>query len=88
MAVELRNALSRELGLTRPLPATLIFDYPTVEAIADYLAVRLLTSEQPPESSQAAAQEQLVESTAKTAGEVNIEDMSDEEVMSLLLKKL
>jgi hypothetical protein len=47
-----------------------------------------LTSEQPPESSQAAAQEQLVESTAKTAGEVNIEDMSDEEVMSLLLKKL
>ena len=84
MAVELRNALSKDLGLTRPLPATLIFDYPTAEAIADYLASRVLTSEPTPEtsSSQPAAQEQ------PKAGEVNIEDMSDEEVMSLLLKKL
>ena len=90
MAVELRNTLSRELDLTRPLPATLIFDYPTAEAIADYLASRVLSSEQLPatESPQAAAQEQLSKSTPETAGEVRIEDMTDEEVMSLLLKKL
>ena len=35
MAVELRNALSRDLSL--PLPATLLFDYPTVEALVGYL---------------------------------------------------
>ena len=42
MAVELRNALSADLGLPRALPATLIFDYPSVEAIAGYLASRVL----------------------------------------------
>ena len=35
-AVELRNALVSKLAVT--LPGTLIFDYPTVDAIADYVA--------------------------------------------------
>jgi hypothetical protein len=35
MAVELRNALARSIG--RALPATLLFDYPTLDAIAGYL---------------------------------------------------
>src|SRR5262249_51578794 len=43
MAVELRNALSRELELSQTLPATLIFDYPNVEGIAEYLASQVLT---------------------------------------------
>ncbi len=34
MAVQLRNLLGAGLGLKQPLPATLIFNYPTVEAIA------------------------------------------------------
>ncbi|MGE3806182.1 MAG: SDR family NAD(P)-dependent oxidoreductase, partial [Gemmataceae bacterium] len=35
MAVELRNRLQKELGT--PLHATLVFDYPNVEALANYL---------------------------------------------------
>lgn len=36
MAVELRNALGRRLGLT--LSATLLFDYPTLSSLAEHLA--------------------------------------------------
>jgi hypothetical protein len=37
MAVELRNVLGAGLGLAGPLPAVVVFDYPTVEALAGYL---------------------------------------------------
>jgi len=44
MAVQLRNALDRALELPRDqgLPSTLIFDFPTIEAIAEFLKLRLL----------------------------------------------
>jgi acyl carrier protein len=44
MAVELRNLLGATLGIVRPLPATLVFDYPTVAAIADYIAGEVLAT--------------------------------------------
>jgi myxalamid-type polyketide synthase MxaB len=49
MAVELTNLLGASLGLT--LPSTLVFDYPTLEAMVDYLAERLDLhgDDQPPE---------------------------------------
>jgi hypothetical protein len=37
MAVELRNLLKADLELGVPLTATLVFDHPTVEAIAEHL---------------------------------------------------
>jgi acyl transferase domain-containing protein len=40
MAVELRNVIGLAVG--SPLPATLLFDQPTLEALADYLAREVL----------------------------------------------
>ena len=42
MAVELRDRLATGLGLSRRLPATLVFDHPTIEAIAHFLAGHVL----------------------------------------------
>ena len=41
MAVELRNRVGSGLTLKRKLPATLLFDYPTVEALTGYLLQEL-----------------------------------------------
>ncbi len=81
MAVELRSRLSSGLGLAQTLPATLIFDYPTVEAIARYLLRDVLKlAEVTP------APPAPIESVATNSGD--IEDLSDEEVTALLMKKL
>ena len=43
MSVELRNALAKSLDCS--LPATLLFDYPTVEGLTRYLAKEVLNLE-------------------------------------------
>jgi acyl carrier protein len=78
MAVELRSRLSEGAHVT--LPATLTFDYPTIEAIAEYLEHLIF---QQPEDEQPAAQ--AVESTVEST---DVTDLSDDEVTALLLKKL
>jgi hypothetical protein len=79
MAVELRNALSWELELPQALPATLIFDYPNVEAIAGYLASEILV----PDSGSSESQSAEIRPEP-----LSIEDLSDEEVERLLVEKL
>ena len=84
MAVELRNALSADIGLPRALPATLTFDYPSVEAIAGYLASRVLGPDPvSPENQTGDGKPEVF-----PPGAVCIEDLSDEETEQLLLKKL
>lgn len=46
MAVELRNALGSMVG--RTLPATLLFDHPTIGALTNHLAADLIGSEPSP----------------------------------------
>ena len=49
MAVELKNRLQSGLGIS--LGATLVFDYPTVEALADHLQGELVFMKAPKPSS-------------------------------------
>ena len=79
MAVELRNSLS--LDFDHPLPATLLFDYPTIGALCDYLVAEVLPSQ---EQQGAPSQEEQAVATAVA----RIEELSEDEVEVLLIKKL
>jgi acyl carrier protein len=81
MAVELRNALSRGIG--RPLPATLLFDYPTVDALA-----RFVTAGLEPEPASGPAPDPAQERTARDVMVAEIRQLSDAEVEALLEQEL
>ncbi len=85
MAVELRNLLARGLGLTTSLPATLIFDYPNIEAIARLLEKMVFSSGELPAPAPAAP---ATEGNGKTVTAEEIAGLSDEEVAAMLERKL
>jgi hypothetical protein len=76
MAVELRNVLASSSGLS--LPATLLFDYPTLEAIAGFLGRGLgLVTEEP------------VEAPPQPVAVIDrVEELSDDEVDRLLAARI
>jgi acyl transferase domain-containing protein len=81
MAVELRTILRNGLSLTSELPATLIYDYPTVEAIAEFLArycggTDKFEDEQPPPQ------------TGPETGAPSMDGLSEAEMELLLISKL
>jgi NADPH:quinone reductase-like Zn-dependent oxidoreductase len=78
MAVELRNALGRALG--RGLPATLLFDYPSLDALAGYLGPLLgLGNEAEPAASPPGVE---------PAAETDIGRLSEAQAETLLLTEL
>ena len=81
MAVELQTRLSRGLAVDT-LPATLIFDHPTVEAIAAFIERDVLRLSPPP------VPEQRAPSAVADAAATDVVDLSDEEVEALLLERL
>ncbi len=80
MAVELRNILVQLTGA--PLPATLLFDCPTIEALADHLAplcgIEAEISAGPPAATMRDAAAEAAE----------LEALSDEEAEALLMEEL
>jgi acyl carrier protein len=83
MAVELRNALAT--GLSVPLPATLLFTYPTLESLVRYLAQDVLhlspvapAAAPPPPSAE----------TATAAAEAALDGLSEHELAALLNARL
>lgn len=81
MAVDLRNRLTKGLGLSQPLPATLIFDYPTIETLARYLENRLFKAD-------ASTVRVAEKPDPMLARQAEIESLSEEDVEALLLNKL
>jgi hypothetical protein len=84
MAVELRDRLVRGLGLERSLPATLVFDHPTIEAVARYLQDVMRTGAPPGFAS--AGDDGAAATAAARADEVA--RLSEDEAEALLLKTL
>ncbi|NTU85276.1 MAG: KR domain-containing protein, partial [Chloroflexales bacterium] len=87
IAIELRNQIAGRLE--RPLPSTLLFDYPTLEALADFLLREILSGEE----GQAAEAEHQGEAPPPPPGLAihSIEDLdaiSDEDAERLLSEKL
>jgi hypothetical protein len=83
MAVQLRNQLGIGLKLDKPLPATVMFDQPTISALASYLLDRL-TSQSAVEPSWKAE----AKTAPSTLDAVAVAAMSDAEIEALLESRL
>jgi NADPH:quinone reductase-like Zn-dependent oxidoreductase/acyl carrier protein len=79
MAVDLRNVLNRTLSLS--LPATLLFDYPTLDALTDYLLETLLGAGVDTESVKVA-------SNGHHDDEIDVAALTDDEAEALLALEL
>jgi acyl carrier protein len=79
-AVELKNRL--QAVMRRPLPSTLVFDYPTVESLATYLGTQILgLAPTPPPSTPA-------EPEGGAGDADDMANLSEDELTSLLAEKL
>ena len=89
MAVQLRSQLGRDLALADPLPATLMFDHPTIDAIAAYLLQRLgLADTSAAPTAPAAATAPTAPEPVDTGRAQEVAAMSDAEIEALLLQRL
>ncbi|HET6162679.1 MAG TPA: acyl carrier protein, partial [Planctomycetota bacterium] len=87
MAVELRNRLER--GVERALPSTLLFDYPTVEALVDYLSGELLgAAAVSPAAHGAAPTLAPAVAPAETAAAAELSSLSEDQLADLLAQEL
>ncbi len=81
MAVQLRNQLGASLQLDKPLQATLLFDHPTIDALADFLLARFAPAGAPVAAPVAAPRAEVLGTEAVAA-------LSDREIEALLAERL
>ncbi|BBM86752.1 type I polyketide synthase [Candidatus Uabimicrobium amorphum] len=81
MAIELKNTLEMSVGKT--LPATMLFNYPTIELIVSYIANDILDIEFAQEQDDTTPLE-----SQKSDHAEQVEQMSEDEAMELLNQKL
>ncbi len=88
MAVEMRNALTVALG--KSLPATLLFDYPTSEALAGYLLQVLPSLHSGESTAESPTSERASDSPARgeQASVQEVQQLTDEEAEAELLAEL
>src|SRR5262245_42020051 len=82
MALQLKNRLEPSLGCS--LSQTLLFDYPTIEALTDYLVQEVI----PIDFSWKSQVQLQQEDKALERYTANLEQLSESEAEALLLKKL
>lgn len=93
MAVELRNLLGAAVDSSNTIPATLVFDYPTVEAVAGFLSDEAFgdLDGAPPVSSPVT--EPVAESKSVSGGSLvaslldDLDDLSDDEIDARLARR-
>lgn len=88
MAVELRNALGS--SVQQVLPATLLYDYPTIATLANYLLTDLLGYGGTNGAATTAEREAEAEAAAEAAASevAELESISEDEAEALLLQEL
>ena len=79
MSVELRNRLTTAFALARSLPATLVFDHPTLEALARHLQGLLFPDDAPAVVPSAVA--------PATDAVQSIDELSDEQIEELFARR-
>lgn len=82
MTVQLRNRLETSLG--HSLPPTLAFEYPTVNALTDFVADKVIKLE----DGVATPELNSLREDAKPVSEIEQEELSEEELVNLLAEKL
>jgi acyl transferase domain-containing protein len=85
LATQLRHRLQMSLGA--PLPATLIFYYPTIESLADYLSREVLHLKGAMEPS-SERQEGLYRLDVEAASRSEVQELSEADAETLLLERL
>ena len=80
MAVQLRNLLGTGLALDRRLPATLMFDHPTIDELAQFLQCEFAAPAVAPGKPESAK--------PAPVSAVQVAAMSEAEVEALLLQRL
>jgi acyl transferase domain-containing protein len=88
LAVELRNSVGAGLGLGQRLPATMVFDYPTIEAMAAYLVSQIFRERAVAQDTPEAPPDSLDMFDEPILSAEDLEQYSEEEVEAMLTKRL